>query len=82
MSGQGCVNAVKNKIKVLREQADVAAERAEKLQKEVEKERKAREEVLFFSFLSSRCWWRVWEQECWLCWCVCLQAVSCLSFVV
>lgn len=51
MSGPTSIDAVKKKIRVLQEQADEAMERAERLQKEVEKERKAKEEVLFFSIL-------------------------------
>ncbi|MEQ2186643.1 hypothetical protein GOODEAATRI_030672 [Goodea atripinnis] len=39
------IDAVKKKIKVLQEQAEEAEERAERLQKEVEKEKKTREEV-------------------------------------
>lgn len=45
MSGAISVDAVKKKIKVLHDQVEEAMERAEKLQKEVEKERRAREEV-------------------------------------
>lgn len=45
MSGAISVDAVKKKIKVLQDQVEEAMERAEKLQKEVEKERRAREEV-------------------------------------
>lgn len=51
MSGPTSIDAVKKKIRVLQEQAEEAMERAEKLQKEVEKERKAKEEVLFFSII-------------------------------
>ena len=39
------IEAVKKKIKVLQEQAEEAEERAERLQKEVEKEKRSREEV-------------------------------------
>lgn len=45
MSGSISVDAVKKKIKVLQDQVEEAMERAERLQKEVEKERRAREEV-------------------------------------
>lgn len=51
MSGPTSIDAVKKKIRVLQEQAEEAMERAERLQKEVEKERKAKEEVLFFSII-------------------------------
>lgn len=43
--GTNSVEAVKKKIKVLQEQAEEANERAEKLQRELDKERRAREEV-------------------------------------
>lgn len=49
MSGPTSIDAVKKKIRILQEQADEAIDRAERLQKEVEKERKAKEEVMFFS---------------------------------
>lgn len=39
------IDAVKKKIKVLQEQAEEAEDRAERLQKEVEKEKRSREEV-------------------------------------
>lgn len=45
MSGAISVDAVKKKIRVLQDQVEEAMERAERLQKEVEKERRAREEV-------------------------------------
>lgn len=45
MSGAISVDAVKKKIKVLQDQVEEAMERAERLQKEVEKERRTREEV-------------------------------------
>lgn len=45
MSGSISVDAVKKKIKVLQDQVEEAMERAERLQKEVEKERRTREEV-------------------------------------
>lgn len=51
MSGPTSIDAVKKKIRVLQEQAEEAVERAERLQKEVEKERKAKEEVRFFSII-------------------------------
>lgn len=43
--GTNSVEAVKKKIKVLQEQAEEANERAEKLRREVDTERRAREEV-------------------------------------
>ncbi|MEQ2210565.1 hypothetical protein XENOCAPTIV_015690 [Xenoophorus captivus] len=43
--GMNSIDAVKKKIKVLQEQAEEAEERAERLQKEVEKEKRTREEV-------------------------------------
>lgn len=43
--GANSIDAVKKKIRVLQEQKEEAEERAERLQKEVEKERRAREEV-------------------------------------
>lgn len=43
--GAGGITAVKHKFKVLQDQAEEAKERAERLQKEVEKEKNAREEV-------------------------------------
>lgn len=43
--GVNSIDAVKKKIKVLQEQAEEAEDRAEKLQREVEKEKKSREEV-------------------------------------
>uniref|UniRef100_A0A3Q3G605 Uncharacterized protein n=1 Tax=Labrus bergylta TaxID=56723 RepID=A0A3Q3G605_9LABR len=43
--GLNSIDAVKKKIKVLQEQAEEAEERAEKLQSEVDKEKRSREEV-------------------------------------
>lgn len=43
--GVNSIEAVKKKIKVLQEQAEEAEERAERLQREVEKEKRSREEV-------------------------------------
>lgn len=43
--GVNSIEAVKKKIKVLQEQAEEADERAERLQREVEKEKRTREEV-------------------------------------
>lgn len=43
--GAAGVTAVKQKFKVLQNQADEAKDRAERLQRELEKERNAREEV-------------------------------------
>lgn len=43
--GMNSIEAVKKKIKVLQDQAEEAEERAERLQKEVEKEKRVREEV-------------------------------------
>ncbi len=43
--GLNSIDAVKKKIKVLQEQAEEAEDRAERLQKEVEKEKRSREEV-------------------------------------
>lgn len=43
--GMNSVDAVKKKIKVLQDQAEEAEERAEQLQREVEKEKRTREEV-------------------------------------
>ena len=43
--GVNSIDAVKKKIKVLQDQAEDAEERAERLQKEVEKEKSSREEV-------------------------------------
>lgn len=45
MAGLTSLEAVKRKIKLLQEQADGAEERAEKLQKQLVVERKAREAV-------------------------------------
>lgn len=51
MSGANGIDAVKKKIRVLQEQAVEATERAERLQKEVEKERRAREEVHLYKMV-------------------------------
>lgn len=48
--GVNSIDAVKKKIKVLQEQAEEAEDRAERLQKEVEKEKRSREEVHTPSF--------------------------------
>lgn len=45
MAGLTSLEAVKRKIKLLQEQADSAEEKAEKLQKDLAVERKAREAV-------------------------------------
>lgn len=44
-AGLNSIDAVKRRIKDLQEQADEANERADRLQKDLEKERKTREEV-------------------------------------
>lgn len=49
MAGATSLEAVKRKIKFLQEQADGAEERAERLQKELLAERKAREQVSMFT---------------------------------
>lgn len=49
MAGATSVEAVKRKIKFLQEQADGAEEKAERLQKELLAERKAREQVSMFN---------------------------------
>lgn len=48
MAGATSLEAVKRKIKFLQEQADGAEEKAERLQKELLAERKAREQVSMF----------------------------------
>lgn len=45
MAGATSLDAVKRRIKALQEQADAAEDRAERLQKELLAERKAREQV-------------------------------------
>lgn len=47
--GVNSIDAVKKKIKVLQEQAEEAEERAERLQREVEKEKRTREEVHIYT---------------------------------
>lgn len=50
MAGATSLEAVKRKIKFLQEQADVAEDRAERLQQELVAERKTREQVSMFVF--------------------------------
>lgn len=50
MAGATSLEAVKRKIKFLQEQADVAEDRAERLQQELVAERKTREKVSMFVF--------------------------------
>ena len=50
MAGATSLEAVKRKIKLLQEQADVAEDRAERLQQELVAERKTREQVSMFVF--------------------------------
>lgn len=45
MAGVNSLDAVKRKIKVLQQQADDAEEKAEILQRQVEEEKRAREQV-------------------------------------
>ena len=47
MAGVNSLDAVKRKIKVLQQQADDAEEKAEVLQKRVEEEKRAREQVTY-----------------------------------
>lgn len=49
MAGAASLEAVKRKIKSLQEQADVAEQRAERLQKELILQKKAREQVSTFT---------------------------------
>lgn len=49
MAGATSLEAVKRKIRVLQDQADGAEERAERLQKQLVEERKAREQVSAFT---------------------------------
>lgn len=53
MAGANSIDAVKRKIKVLQQQADEAEERAEILQRQVEEEKRAREQVNIPSILIS-----------------------------
>lgn len=54
MAGATSLEAVKRKIKSLQDQADGAEERAERLQKELLAERKAREQVSMFTARGDR----------------------------
>lgn len=51
MAGATSLEAVKRKIKFLQEQADVAEEKSERLQKELLAEKAAREQVSIFFFV-------------------------------
>lgn len=54
MAGATSLEAVKRKIKFLQEQADVAEERAERLQQELLAEKKSREQVSMFTARPAR----------------------------